>query len=540
MLRKSFISKEENLLNILVLLIFSSYLIVGISIFDDYGISWDEHANRNMGFVALNYLRELFSLDIFTGFEQTDKDFADSTKHYGVLFDLPMAFIEKFFNVEDSKNYFLVRHFFNFIIFYLSGIFFYFLLRKRFTKFLSIIGLLFWILSPRFFADSFYNMKDIIFLSFFIIGLFYAINFINFPTYINAFLSALTCSLAIDVRILGIIIPFIVFVFFILTLFDKKKLLTKNLSYLLIFLIFLIFFTILFWPYLWSDPINNFIKAFATMSSYPMRLSVFYLGEYVSSTNLPWHYPLVWVFISTPIVYLIFFTFGSFLILIKIFTRFSELSAEKNILDPWKGNNEKMDLIFFLIFYFTLFLVIEMNSTLYGGWRHLFFIYPSLIFISIRGIEFLTRYIKAKYIFLLLIPYFFYTGLWIAKNHPYQFVFFNKFAGKNISNNFELDYWGTSNKSALDYILMNDKNDEINIYVASVSPYYFSTLLLEKSERERIKFVKNLDNANFLVTNHYYQKGNPITINEKLKKQFKLLKEFKVDNMIINSVFKID
>ena len=181
-----------------------------------------------------------------------------------------------------------------------------------------------------------------------------------------------------------------------------------------------------------------------------------------------------------------------------------------------------------------------MNSTLYGGLIHLFFIYPSLIFISIRGIEFLTRYIKAKYIFLLLIPYFFYTGLWIAKNHPYQFVFFNKFAGKNISNNFELDYWGTSNKSALDYILMNDKNDEINIYVASVSPYYFSTLLLEKSERERIKFVKNLDNANFLVTNHYYQKGNPITINEKLKKQFKLLKEFKVDNMIINSVFKID
>ena len=66
MLRKSFISKEENLLNILVLLIFSSYLIVGISIFDDYGISWDEHANRNMGFVALNYLRELFSLDILT------------------------------------------------------------------------------------------------------------------------------------------------------------------------------------------------------------------------------------------------------------------------------------------------------------------------------------------------------------------------------------------------------------------------------------------------------------------------------------------
>ena len=29
----------------------------------------------------------------------------------------------------------------------------------------------------------------------------------------------------------------------------------------------------------------------------------------------------------------------------------------------------------FLIFYFTIFLVIKMNSTLYGGWRHLYFLY---------------------------------------------------------------------------------------------------------------------------------------------------------------------
>ena len=44
----------------------------------------------------------------------------------------------------------------------------------------------------------------------------------------------------------------------------------------------------------------------------------------------------------------------------------------------------------------------------------------------------------------------------MIKNHPFQFVYFNKFAGKNVASNFELDYWGTSNKSVLKYIINND------------------------------------------------------------------------------------
>ena len=128
----------------------------------------------------------------------------------------------------------------------------------------------------------------------------------------------------------------------------------------------------------------------------------------------------------------------------------------------------------------------------------------------------------------------------MIKNHPFQFVYFNKLAGSNVGNYFEIDYWGTSNKSSLEYITRINSSDEINIYVSSVSPYYFSSLLLNKSDRERIKFTKDMNVANFLVTNHYYQEGNPLIINEKLKKEFKLLKEFKVDNMIINSVYKIN
>ena len=532
--------KYQSYVNLPVILIFFTYLIIGIFIYDDYGISFDEFNHRINGFVALNFFREIFSLDIYPGLEHSGKAFAESTKQYGVLFDLPMAFIEKKLHIEDSKNYFLLRHFFNFIIFYISSIFFYLLLKKRFSRKLSVVGLFFWILSPRIFADSFYNMKDLIFLSFFVISLFFAIKFLNTPSYKNAFLSSLACALAIDVRILGIIVPFIILVFFILKSIDNKDFLKETIWKVSIFFCLLIVFTILFWPYLWNDPLTNFLNTLKTMSSYPWRGSVFYFGDYISALNLPWHYPIVWIFISTPIIYLLLFILGSVLILARLFNRFLNLSPEKKFNDLWRGNKERMDIIFFLIFYFTLFLVIEMNSTLYTGWRQLYFIYPCLIIISIRGLEFISRIFSSKYLLILLAPFLLYVSIWMIKNHPFQFVYFNKFAGKNVGNYFELDYWGTSNRSSLTYIVNSDKRDEFKVYVSSVSPYHFSLLLVDKDDRKRIKFVDDINDADFLLTNHYYQEGNPIVINQNLKKEFKLLKEFKVDGMVINSIYIIN
>ena len=117
--------KYSNYINLIILLIFSFFLIIGTLIFDDYGISWDEHYQRTDGFIALNFIREILSLNIYPGFEHPDKRFAELARIYGSIFDLPMAFAEKIFGIEDSRNYFLLRHFFNFLIFYISTIFFF-------------------------------------------------------------------------------------------------------------------------------------------------------------------------------------------------------------------------------------------------------------------------------------------------------------------------------------------------------------------------------------------------------------------------------
>ena len=104
-------------------------------------------------------------------------------------------------------------------------------------------------------------------------------------------------------------------------------------------------------------------------------------------------------------------------------------------------------------------------------------------------------------------------------------------------NNFELDYSGTSNRSALSYIAKNDTRNEIKLHIFSISPYQWSLLMINAEDRKRFKFTKNIDEANFIVTNHFYQKGNPIKIEQKLNEKFKLFKEFNVNKIPINSIY---
>ena len=533
---KEYINRFLNYKKLSIILFFSVLLIVGILIFDDYGISWDEYNHRVNGFVSLNYIRSLLSLNTYSGFPNLENYIA---REYGVIFDLPMAYLEKLLLIEDSKNYFLMRHLTNFFIFFISCICFYLLLIKRFTYKLSMLGLFFFVLSPRIFADSFYNMKDSVFLSLFVISLYFSIIFLNKISYKSAFIASLLCSIVIGSRVLGIIIPFIVAIFFIFESLDNKKYFNKNILKIVFFIFLCIAFTVIFWPYLWSDPLVNFVSTFKGMSTYPWRGSVFYFGKYISAVNLPWHYPLVWIFITTPLLYLFLFISGTSLIVIRTIKTFLNLNEKNNTQNLWKDKNERLDIIMFIIFYFTIFLVIKINSTLYGGWRHLYFIYPSLIFISVVGLEFLSKRFNHKYLLILIFPFLLNTAYWMIKNHPFQFVYFNTLAGKNINNNFELDYWGVSNKHSLEYILINDSNKKIKLFVASASPYGYTLEMFDKKDKKRIEFVNNVTNADYLVTNHYYQNGNPKILNYNFKNNYNLVKEFKINNMPINSVYKI-
>jgi hypothetical protein len=478
----------------IVIAFFVLFFITSLSIVKDYGISWDEEFQwRQNGEINYNYI-----------FHNDRKALLDGNeKYHGPAFELILVLVQKALHLSDSRDVFFARHLVTFLTFFTGVIFFYFLCKRVFKSWkIALTGCIFLVLSPRIFADSFYNSKDPIFLVLFIISMYAFLVYHEKPTYKNAILYALACAFTIDTRILGIILPLISFGFigaeFISNTITKAK---DRFHYgsLLIFITMLIVFTILFWPVLWKDPIFHFMAAFAEMSKYNWGGMVLYQGEYIKATQLPWHYLPVWIGISTPIPYLLLFPVGLFFIVKQICTGHGNFIIEK-----------QKQLLVLVVFFLPLLMVIILKSPVYDAWRHVFFIYPAFVLIVLYGVQYVYQRIKWKIIVVALLTCVigFYLFLLIHL-HPYQNVYFNFLAGKNmkeVKRNFELDYYGVSSKQALEYILKNDPSVKLNIY-AQEYPQRLNIMYLPIDQRSRINQV-GLEYADYSICQYRFHRDD--------------------------------
>ena len=150
--------KDKKISQKIIFLLFPTFFLVGLFTFKDYGISVDEEFNRISGFYWLNYILSFTSFDELknvVGIKLNEiNDFtlgpalevATNHPYYGVVFDLPLAFIEVIFKINDSKEYFHLRHLLTFVLFFVSSIFFYKLLLNRFSNYnIALIGTLFFV-----------------------------------------------------------------------------------------------------------------------------------------------------------------------------------------------------------------------------------------------------------------------------------------------------------------------------------------------------------------------------------------------------------
>jgi hypothetical protein len=502
---------------LIVITFFALFLITSLSVLKDYGLSWDEECQwRENGEIVYNYV-----------FHHDRKSLLDGDeKYHGPAFELILVLIQKTMHLTDTRDVYLMRHFFTFLTFFIGVLFFYFLCRRVFKSWkIALIGCVFLVLSPRIFADSFYNSKDPVFLVFFIISMYAFIIYHERPTYKSAIWYALACAFTIDTRILGIILPLTSFVFigaeFISSTITNTK---ERIHYgsLITFSALLIIFTILFWPVLWKDTLFHFMAAFSEMSKYPWGGMVLYRGEYIKATQLPWHYLLVWIGISTPVPYLLMFPVGLFFILKQIFAVPRNFNVQK-----------QQQLLVLIVFFLPLIMVIILKSPVYDAWRHVFFVYPAFIIIVLYGLQYLYMEVKKKMIFMFVLTLVIGFNLTLLIYlHPYQNVYFNFLAGKdmkNVKENFELDYYGVSSKQALEYILKNDLSLKLNI-CAEQPPQRLNIQYLPIDQRNRIKFV-DLEYADYFICQYRFH-----------RRDYGFKNEFfsaKVGNASIMSVFKL-
>ena len=115
--------------------------------------------------------------------------------------------------------------------------------------------------------------------------------------------------------------------------------------------------------------------------------------------------------------------------------------------------------------------------------------------------------------------------------------FFNPIFKNYAKNNFDLDYWGVSNKSALKFIIKHDDRNKIKISRGSFTSLESSLLILEKKETERIEIVHDLEKADYVISNFRKGWGKIKNINL-LDERFTIIHDIKVDGIIINSIYK--
>jgi len=467
---------------VVVSFFFIGYFIIGCFIFKDYGISWDEPDHRQIGYINFEYV--LRGDKTLLSPQYPEKD-------HGPFIELPLVIIERLLKLKDTKIIYQLRHFLTFTLFYLSVIFFYLLNKKVFKSWKKgLLACILLVLSPRIFADSFYNTKDIPLLSFFIISTYTLFLLLEKKSLTRILFHSITSASLIAIRALGVIMPLVTVAILLTDLLINRSKKTKTIITYIFLTIILI---VLFWPLLWSNPLN-FFMVFKKLAkyNYETNLPVLYLGKYISPFKLPWYYIPIWIFISTPVMYSVLFLIGTSKTIIN-------LIKVKNLRKIYEGY--LYDITVLVLAISPVLAVIVLHSTLYDGWRHLYFIYPFMIILMIKGLQAIPIPL-----IVLTIAEMISVLIFMITYHPYQNVYFNILLSRNmtkVKENFELDYWGLSYRKALEYIVKFDKSKKIPLVVAN-NPGDSNSLILQKKDRKRLQYLDSHDiaKAKYFVSNY--------------------------------------
>ena len=527
-------------------------LIVGFIIFKDYGIHIEEKYHRLNGHYWLNYISKIFNLSELQSITEYKiskiYDYTLSQVSYynkwGVIFDVPVAFLEILLNLEKINEIYYFKHLLSYVVFLTGSFFFFKILELRYKNFyLSFLGLILYLTTPRIFGDSFLY-KDTLFLSIFTITLFFFLKSIINLNYTNLILFSLFSALSFNLKIFTILIPIIFSIILIIqNFFNKKNLffLNKFLFYLLFFLTF----TFIFWPYLWESPIKNFVELFASARKDLIDVRILYFNEYIQNTLLPSSYLINWLFISSPIFQNLLFILGFVSCGSRIVRRLISIENKMDFHDLWRGEKEKVDFIFFFIFISFLLFFLVLNAPFYNGWRLVYFFNFFVIFFAVNFLFYLKLIFKKRKlykifsisIFLILISY---NSFNLISYHPFQSIYFNNFLTKNIINGFEGDYYGISTKHFFNKILEIDKRKKIKIAVASHTPLQRGLEAFPVNIQKRFEIV----GQEYVIADYIY-KNNISEVNINLNKKYEIPKnfskiyEFNIKKLLIYEIYKL-
>jgi tetratricopeptide (TPR) repeat protein len=430
------------------------------------GASGDEYFHVNHSENVFNYYKTFGE----------DKTAATPTDNNNLPYysQLPDTFIQLIIKTFGIDNYMTYRHLLCNLIAWLGIIFSALLAKKLGGWKAATITVILLLISPRFIGHSFNNLKDIPFASFSIMSIYYIIRFLEHLPKIkisSAIMLTISIFLTTSVRVGGLLMIAYFGLFATVYYIYKRQILKpvflKTLLISLGICVVSYFLTVLVWPYALEGVFSNVFNAFLNMNKFEISIRQNFEGVAQWSDDLPWYYSCKYMLITIPIVVLV----GFVLSLVFLY------------------RNRKNWFLYFVLLFATIFPLVWItinNSNVYGGWRHLIFIYLPLVILSALGISTLIDLLKNKYVKIVVITCFITLSLHpishSIRNNPYQYVYFNQLCGstKGAYGQYELDYYYHSLREASEWIIDNAKKDSANqekIIVACwhkpIIDYYF-------------------------------------------------------------------
>ncbi len=466
------------------------FAIVGAAVLEDYGIANDEGVQREIGIASFNYI--LGDLDALP---------EDVDRYYGVAFEVPLIAVERAFGLGIHRGIDLSRRLITHLFFLIGGFFAWLLAYRLFgSRLVALFAMLLFLLHPRLYAHSFFNTKDLPFLSMFMVALYLTHRAFRRDSVWAFALCGAGAGLLANMRIVGVMMIPAVLGLLALDAFHAtrrdgwsgmKPALANAAAFSGAFA------AVLYaaWPLLWRDP-TELVDAFQVMSWHTTHALSLFRGEPVRYPNVPWDFIPTWILITTPPAALILVALG--------IAAVARLCAA-----DWRGMLANATARFGLLAVAFLILpvaaVIALNSNLYNDWRQMYFLYAPMCVLAAFGLNLIMELVAAKPRLRAAACGLVALGIALVvvqmvRLHPYQQDYFNPLVGKSdIADRWTMNYWRIFHKEALDALLEIQPSGRI----AVMSPGYYRFLLEHNMklfpEEERSRLVLSPNFPSFLI-----------------------------------------
>ncbi len=428
------------------LLALAGLAVVGVVVLDDYGLGVDEQVQYYIGHATVDYM--------LGDAETLLPSYPPFHRFYGVVFEVPLALIERLLDPTDSRAVFLSRHLLTHLFFLAGGYCCARLVYHLFhSRWLALVALLLFVLHPRLYAHSFVNTKDIPFLVMFLLVLF-LIHRAWRRESLGAFaLCGVGVGIATNQRIIGVLLFAMVVVLRAGDLVGAAGRAARwhLLSTGAVFVVASALTLYAVSPYLWGDPLA-LGEAVAVSSLHPSHLVTLFQGEPVRWPWIPADYIPTWVALTTPPGVLLLSLVGAAYVMHR------GLRSPGTVLgDPVA----RFGLLLVACLVLPVVAAIVVNTNLYDGWRQVYFLYVPVCLLAVFGLRWLAAVcprpgLRAG-VHALAAAGLVGVVVEMLSLHPYQQVYFNALVDRRtpdyLGTQYDMDHWGPAHREGLEHLL---------------------------------------------------------------------------------------